>query len=89
MVTYLKPEFDSRKSFYNKAVVKIENNKKTLYSYNTKICSIVDNVFHKYWNGYSATTMRHISEFRLQNGLPAMGKKEWENLEVEDIWTWR
>lgn len=89
MVTYLKPEFDSRKSFYDKAVVEIEGNKKTLYSYNVKICSIVDNVFHKYWNGYSATTMRHISEFRLQNGFSAMGKKEWENLEVEDIWTWR
>lgn len=43
----------------------------------------MDNVFHKYWNGYSATTMRHISEFRLQNGFPAMGKKEWENLKVE------
>lgn len=28
MVTYLKPEFDSRKSFYNKAIIKIENNKK-------------------------------------------------------------
>ena len=85
MVAYLKPEFDSRKSFYNKAVVKIEGNKKTLYSYNTKICSIVDNVFHKYWNGYSATTMRHISEFRLQNGFPAMSKKEWENMQKYQI----
>ena len=84
MITYLKPEYDSRKSFYNKAVVEIKRNEKILYSYNVKICSIVDRSFYKHWSGYSATTMRHISEFRLQNGFSAMGKKEWENLETED-----
>lgn len=44
MITYLKPEFDSAKSFYNKAVVEIdENGNKHLYSYNTLVCvSLMD-----------------------------------------------
>lgn len=83
MITYLKPKFDSRKSFYNKAVVEINDNEKILYSYNVKICAIINNIFYKYWNGYSATTMRHIVEFRLQNGFSKITKKEWENFGVD------
>ena len=40
MVTYLKPKFDSRKSFYNKAVVEIEDNKKNIVFIQCK------NLFH-------------------------------------------
>ena len=83
MVVELKPINDSRKSFYGKAVVEINGNTVTLYSYNTKICSIVNKCqFIKYWNGYSATTSRHINEFCLQNGFAPYSKKEWENLPV-------
>ena len=41
MITYLKPEFDNAKSFYNKATVEIdENGNKHLYSYNTLVCEL-------------------------------------------------
>ena len=32
--------FDSRKSFYGKAMVNTEGTKATLYSYDTKVCEI-------------------------------------------------
>lgn len=85
MITELKPINDTRKSFYGKAVVEIKGNLLILYSYNTKICSIIDGCrFVKHWNGYSLTTNRHIAEFCLQNGFTPYSKKEWENLPVED-----
>ena len=40
MKTYLKTIYDTRKSFYNKAVVEITNNEIILFSYNTKIATI-------------------------------------------------
>lgn len=85
MITELKPIKDTRKSFYGKAVVETKGNVLTLYSYNTKICSIIDGCqFVKHWDGYSLTTNRHIAEFCLQNGFTPYSKKEWENLPVED-----
>lgn len=83
MIAELKPINDSHKSFYGKAIVAINDNIITLYSYNIKICSIVNKCqFIRYWNGYSATTNRHIAEFCLQNGFTPYSKKEWENLPV-------
>ena len=78
MIEYeLKPIYSREKSFYRKAIVEIEDNKKTLYSYNTKVAVIEDNraiVF----NTYSATTLRHIKEFLKQNGFEAESKKQIE-----------
>ena len=84
MITELKPINSSQKSFYGTAVVEINGNTITLYSYNTKICSIVaGRRFVRHWNGYSATTSKHIKEFCLQNGFEPYYKKEWENLPIE------
>ena len=85
MIAELKSIHDTRKSFYGKAVVEINGDTVTLYSYNTKICSIIDKdkcQFVRYWDGYSVTTSRHITEFCLQNGFTPYSKKEWENLPV-------
>lgn len=56
--------YDSRQSFYHKAVVHIEKNKTTLYSYETPV-AVVSNGKLKLlpdWN-YSNTTRRHVKEF--------------------------
>ena len=66
----LQPLYDSRKSFYRKAFVEIDNNKMYLYSYNTQVAYIDENgIPHLLYNyNYSATTLRHVKEFILQAG---------------------
>lgn len=60
----LKPT-DGRKSFYGKAVVMVEDNgTETLYSYNTPIIKrLVSGELVKLWDGWTATTGRHIQAF--------------------------
>lgn len=56
---------DGRKSFYGKAVVVVEDNgTETLYSYDTPIIKrLVSGELVKLWNGWTATTGRHIQAF--------------------------
>lgn len=56
---------DGRKSFYEKAVVIVEDNgTETLYSYNTPIIKrLVSGELVKLWDGWTATTGRHIQAF--------------------------
>ena len=60
----LKPT-DGRKSFYGKAIVCIEDDgAQTLYSYNTPIIKrMITGEFVRLWDGWSATTGRHIAAF--------------------------
>lgn len=60
----LKPT-DGRKSFYGKAVVVVEDNgTETLYSYGTPIVKrLVSGELVKMWDGWTATTGRHIKAF--------------------------
>ena len=79
----LVPDCDNRKSFYGKAKVYIRNGWIVLKSYNTYACAINSNgEFLRYWNGYSATTARHIATFCRTHGLSAPGKSEWVNMPV-------
>lgn len=60
--------YDIQKSFYKKAYIHINTDEYnnyiiTLYSYNTPILSIDNGVFKRLWNGWSATTGRHIKAF--------------------------
>lgn len=83
-MTYELPCLDYRKSFYNKAKVREENGNKELISYCTTVCRIdSEGGFHRLWSDYSATTMRHVNSFRMMNGLKAISKGEWEEMEVE------
>ena len=70
---YLEPGYDSRASFYNKAVT--DDNK--LYSYGTLVADIVDGqpVLYPDWN-YSQTTIRHVREWLRQHGFEAGSKSE-------------
>ena len=56
---------DGRKSFYGKAVVTIdEDGTETLTSYNTPIIKrTVSGELFKLWDGWTATTGRHIKAF--------------------------
>ena len=70
---YLKPEYDSRASFYNKA----ETDDDKLYSYGTLVAEIVDGkpVLYDDWD-YSQTTLRHVKEFLRQHGFTAESKSQ-------------
>lgn len=64
--------FDTRKSFYGKAVVMVfTDGTKRLYSYNTLVCTIdpLKNVSLSNVKKQSATTRRHVKEFLRQNNL--------------------
>lgn len=65
MRTYELTPTDGRKSFYGKAVVVVEDNgTETLYSYNTPIIKrLVSGELVKLWDGWTATTGRHIQAF--------------------------
>lgn len=56
---------DGRKSFYGKAVVDVEDNgAETLYSYGTAIVKrLVSGELVRLWDGWTATTGRHINAF--------------------------
>jgi hypothetical protein len=72
---YLEPRFDSRKSFYDKAYVTEEGNKKVLTSYTTQVAKIEDGKATVYGT-YSQTTLRHIKEFLKDNGFKAENSKQ-------------
>lgn len=74
---------NSQKSFYKKAIVETNGNKAILKSYDTIVCGIDKNGFHRYWNGYSVTTMKHINSFIDLYNIPGGGKKWWLNTEIE------
>ncbi len=71
--SYLKPEYDSRASFYNKA----ETDDDKLYSYGTLVAEIIDGkpVLYDDWD-YSQTTIRHVREFLRQHGFTADSKAQ-------------
>ena len=67
----LLPVYDSKKSFYNKAIIEEENENIKLYSYNTLVCTLShsdiilnDNIDQSLL--FSNTTLRHIKEFLKQ-----------------------
>lgn len=79
---YLEP-VDGRKSFYGKAIIiEKDNGDIELKSYDTIVARIRNGKFHRLWNDYSATTMRHINAFVDAYGVDGGGKKWWTSLEV-------
>ena len=76
----LKPN-DNRKSFYGKAKIIYSDDPVEIYlqSYDTKVCKYVVSTgeFVRLWDGYSATTMRHINAFLNYMGINGGGKSWW------------
>lgn len=86
---YLKPKFDTAKSFYNKAVVIENENTKTLKSYNTNILQLDQTTntitfLTKNINHFTMTTNRHINEF-LQQYTNHTKKTKSELLKLANI----
>ena len=77
MLVELKPK-DSHKSFYGKALVELkEDGSRVLYSYNTPIIIMHnDGSLKRLWDGWSATTGRHVAAFC------GINKKQYMELEV-------
>lgn len=89
----LMPRYDTRKSFYNKAIVE-EKEFKTrksiqynLYSYNTLVAMVnkyENKIVYDYFGKYSQTTTRHQKEFFKQFGLSDKEIKElFKNGKIE------
>lgn len=78
----LSARYDARQSFYGKAHVIIEGNKKILLSYSTNVAEIIDTGDGEYdvrvFGIYSNTTLRHIKEFLKQEGFEANTKIQIE-----------
>lgn len=67
----LTTRYDARKSFYSKAIIIEDKDSITLYSYETPVARIKNEVFEINSNIsgellYSNTTLRHIKEFYRQ-----------------------
>lgn len=77
MRTYELSTNDSRKSFYGKAKVRIDDDgTETLFSYETPIIEKkADGSLNRLWYGWSSTTGRHIKAFC------GLNKKQFEALD--------
>lgn len=80
-VLELKP-VDNRKSFYGKATVLEDNDAVYLKRYNTIVAKIVNGELIKTWDGYSATTARHLHSFCIMYGIRSVDKKTWCSMPV-------
>lgn len=72
---------DNRASFYGKChVIEVDHRLKFVYSYNTLVALIVDDVkLYKLYSGYSQTTMRHIKS------VFDINKSEWDILPISVV----
>lgn len=78
---------DGHKSFYKKAkVLEKEDGRRFLMSYKTPVCYLdKNNQFVRLWNGYSATTMRHINAFLALYLVDGGGKAWWNKQPVHKV----
>ena len=79
-VSELTPGGDDRaKSSYGKAKVIEKDGETLLQSYDTIVCKIDKNgEFVRMWDGYSATTIRHVNSFLQLVGIAGGGKAWWD-----------
>ena len=73
MLFELTPKFDSRKSFYGKAKIRFDGDRRLLLSYGTPVAFIEPDRPPVMLDGWDSTqtTLRHVREFLKQNDLKA------------------
>lgn len=73
MLFELTPKFDSRKSFYGKAKISFEGDRRLLLSYDTPVAFIEPDRLPVMLDGWDSTqtTLRHVKEFLKQNDCTA------------------
>lgn len=78
--TYELMPTDGHKSFYKKAVVRIyDDGTEVLHSYGTDVITRkADGALVRHWDGWSATTGRHVAAFC------GINKKAWDKMPVVD-----
>lgn len=91
-MTYeLKPFHTNQKSFYGKAKVTVSYNGDgmglVLESYDTQVVIVKIEkggmpCIMRLWDGYSATTMRHVNELLMQEDFPKLSARAWRSMEV-------
>lgn len=91
-MTYeLKPFRTNQKSFYRKARVTASYNGDDMHlvlqSYETNVVMVKITKggmpqVRRLWDGYSATTMRHVNELLMQEGFPKLSARAWRSMEV-------
>ena len=75
---------DNHKSFYGKAVVREFEHGSVLMSYGTPVVAVdKSGKIHRLWDGYSATTMRHVNAFMADMKILQGGKTWWTALPCE------
>lgn len=92
----LKPFYTNQKSFYRKAIVTVSYHGYDIYlvlqSYGTNVVMVkiskggMLNV-KRLWDGYSATTMRHVNELLMQEYLPKLSARAWRAMELGKFYT--
>lgn len=66
-----------------RATIRLEYHGMVLRSYYTDVAYFDhDGKFHKTWDGYSATTLKHINMFRKRSGFAPLNKREWVEMEM-------
>lgn len=74
------PTLTNQQSFYRKAMVRHEDGKKILRSYDTDVAYFKGKkltiLIHPESAAWSGTTNRHLREFAYQNGLGELAKKD-------------
>lgn len=88
----LRPLCTNQKTFCGKAcvtVVKYDNGGALymLRSYDTTVVAVDISpdgtpFVKKLWNGYSATTLRHVNELLMQLNFPKLSARAWRAMEV-------
>ena len=73
MLFELTPKFDSRKSFYGKAKIRFDGDRRLLLSYGTPVAFIEPDRLPVMLIGWDSTqtTLRHVKEFLKQNDYTA------------------
>ena len=73
MLFELTPKFDSRKSFYGKAIISFDGDRRLLLSYGTPVAFIEPDQPPVMLDGWDSTqtSLRHVKEFLKQNDLKA------------------
>ena len=81
-----KLEATTQKSYYNRAKIRYnDDGSATLISYSTEVAAIDKNgAFFRLWAGWSATTQKHINDFRALFNLAPLSKKAWQALPCEN-----
>lgn len=87
----LKPFHTKQKSFYGKARVTVSYNDDDIYlvldSYDTQVVMVRiakggRPSVRRLWDGYSATTLRHVNELLMQEGFPKLSARAWRAMEA-------